>query len=71
MKHVHGFFCIISALVSIYLMFFKKDLIVINPGDMNLILGFGMLLIGIVFMTFMMYEEKNEELEKIKSFFRK
>ena len=71
MKHVHGIFSMISAFASMYLMFFKKDIIVINPGDINLILGFGMLLMGIIFISFMMFEEKQEELEKIKSFFRK
>jgi uncharacterized protein YpmB len=66
MKHFHGILCIITALASAYIMFFKKDLIEINPGDLNLILGFGVLLISIIFMSFMLYEEKQEELEKIK-----
>lgn len=66
MKHVHGIFSIISALASMYLMFFKKDLIVINPGDINFILGFGMLLIGIIFISFMMFEEKQEEVSELR-----
>jgi hypothetical protein len=66
MKHFHGILCIITALFSAYIMFFKKDIIKINPGDLNFILGFGVLLISIIFMSFMLYEEKQEELEKIK-----
>lgn len=69
MKHFYGFLSIVSALASIYLMFFKTEPVEINPRDLNLVLGFGLLLVGMVFITFMMYEEKQEEVEKLKQFF--
>lgn len=69
MKHFYGFLSIVSALASCYLMFFKAEPVTINPGDLNLVLGFGLLLIGIIFISFMLYEEKQEEVEKLKQIF--
>ena len=66
MKLFFAILSMISAFTSAYLMFFKKEIVVINPRDINLILGFGMMLIGIIFISFMLYEEKQEELNKLR-----
>ena len=69
MKAFYGFMSTVLALCSAYLMFFKKDIIVINPRDLNLILGFGVMLMAITFILFAFIEERNEEIEQLKNMF--
>lgn len=66
MKYFHGILSMVLGVFSLYVMLFKKELIVINPRDLNFILGFGILLLAIIFFSFMLFEEKQEEVSQLR-----
>lgn len=60
MKLINGIISVLLGLGSLYVMFFKSN------TDQEFIMGFGMLLMSIVFMCFMIMSEQKEEIERLK-----
>ena len=60
MKHFNGIMSVLLGLTSLYLMFIKAE------NDTEFVAGFGVMLMSIVFMLFMLMEERNEEIAKLR-----
>jgi heme/copper-type cytochrome/quinol oxidase subunit 4 len=60
MKLFHGIVSVLLGLAALYLMFIKAE------TDMDFILGFGVLLMSIIFMCFMLLEERKDEVEQLR-----
>jgi uncharacterized membrane protein (GlpM family) len=60
MKILNGIISVLLGLVSLYLMFVKSQ------TDQDLILGFMVLLMSIIFMCFMIMGEQKEDIEKLR-----
>jgi hypothetical protein len=60
MKIFNGIISVLLGLVSLYLMFVKSQ------TDQDLILGFMVLLMSIIFMCFMIMGEQKEDIEKLR-----
>jgi uncharacterized membrane protein HdeD (DUF308 family) len=59
MKTFNGIISIILGLVAMYLMLTSNT-------DKDMIIGFMTLLLSIIFMLFMLMEERNEEISKLR-----
>jgi hypothetical protein len=60
MKAFNGIISVLLGLGSLYIMFFKSN------TDQEFIMGFGMLLMSIIFMCFMLLEERKDEVEQLR-----
>jgi heme/copper-type cytochrome/quinol oxidase subunit 4 len=60
MKIVNGIISVLLGLLSLYLMFVKAK------TDVEMGIGFGVLLMAIIFMCFMLLEEQKEEVERLR-----
>jgi heme/copper-type cytochrome/quinol oxidase subunit 4 len=60
MKLINGIISVLLGLGSLYIMFFKSN------TDQEFIMGFGMLLMSIIFMCFMLLEERKDEVEQLR-----
>lgn len=60
MKIVNGIISVLLGVLSMYVMFFKAT------SDVELGIGFGILLMAIIFMCFMIMEEQKEEIEMLR-----
>jgi hypothetical protein len=60
MKHFNGIMSVLLGLTSLYLMFIKAE------NDIEFVAGFGVMLMSIIFMLFMLMEERNEEISKLR-----
>ena len=60
MKLFNGIISVLLGLTSLYLMFINAK------TDMEFIAGFGVMLMSIIFMLFMMMEDRNEEISKLR-----
>ena len=61
MKILNGIISVLLGLVSLYLMFVKSQ------TDQDLILGFMVLLMSIIFMCFMIMGEQKDEIEELRT----
>jgi hypothetical protein len=60
MKLINGIISVLLGLGALYLMFIKAE------TDTEFVAGFGVMLMSIVFMCFMLLEERNEEISKLR-----
>jgi heme/copper-type cytochrome/quinol oxidase subunit 4 len=60
MKMLNGIISVLLGLTALYLMFIN------SKTDQDIILGFGVLLMSIIFMCFMLLEERKEEVEQLQ-----
>lgn len=60
MKSLNGIISVLLGLAALYLMFIKAE------TDQDIILGFGVLLMSIIFMCFMLLEERKDEVEELR-----
>jgi len=60
MKLLNGIISVLLGLAALYLMFIKAK------TDQDIILGFGVLLMSIIFMCFMLLEERKDEVEELR-----
>ncbi len=60
MKAFNGIISVLLGLTSLYLMFIKAK------TDMEFIGGFGVMLMSIIFMLFMLLEERKDEVEQLR-----
>jgi hypothetical protein len=60
MKIVNGIISVLLGVLSLYVMFIKAK------SDIELGLGFGILLMAIIFLCFMMLGEQKEEIETLR-----
>jgi hypothetical protein len=60
MKLINGIISVLLGLGSLYIMFFKSN------TDQEFIMGFGMLLMSIIFMCFMLLEKHKDEVEQLR-----
>jgi heme/copper-type cytochrome/quinol oxidase subunit 4 len=60
MKLINGIISVLLGLGALYLMFIKAK------TDTEFVVGFGVMLMSIVFMCFMLLEERNEEISKLR-----
>ncbi len=60
MKLFHGIVSVLLGLAALYLMFISSE------TDQDIILGFGVLLMSIIFMCFMLLEERKDEVEQLR-----
>jgi cbb3-type cytochrome oxidase subunit 3 len=60
MKAFNGIISVLLGLTSLYLMFIKAK------TDMEFIGGFGVMLMSIIFMCFMLLEERKDEVEQLR-----
>lgn len=60
MKMLNGIISVLLGLAALYLMFIKAK------TDQDIILGFGVLLMSIIFMCFMLLEERKDEVEELR-----
>ena len=60
MKLFHGIVSVLLGLAALYLMFIS------SKTDQDIILGFGVLLMSIIFMCFMLLEERKDEVEQLR-----
>jgi len=60
MKMLNGIISVLLGLLSLYMMFVKAK------TDIELGIGFGVLLMAIIFMCFMLLEESKEEVERLR-----
>ena len=60
MKMLNGIISVLLGLLSLYMMFVKAK------NDIDLGIGFGILLMAIIFMCFMLLEEQKEEVERLR-----
>jgi hypothetical protein len=65
MKTFNGIISVLLGFISLYLMFFKAQ------NDQEIIYGFGVLLMSIIFMCFMLLEERKEEVERLRQIIMK
>ena len=64
MKIVNGIISVLLGLLSLYIMFVHAK------TDVELGVGFGVLLMSIIFMCFMLLEEQKEEVERLRKIIR-
>ena len=60
MKVLNGIISVLLGIGSLYMMFIKAQ------TNQDLILGFGLLLMAIIFMCFTIMEEQKEEIEQLR-----
>ena len=60
MKHFNGIMSVLLGLTSLYLMFIKAE------NDTEFVAGFGVMLMSIIFMLFMLMEERNEQISELR-----
>jgi hypothetical protein len=60
MKLLNGIISVLLGLAALYLMFIKAE------TDQDMILGFGVLLMSIIFICFMLLEELKDEVEELR-----
>jgi hypothetical protein len=60
MKILNGIISVLLGLGSLYIMFVRAK------TDIELGVGFGVLLMSIIFMCFMIMEEQKEEIERLR-----
>ncbi len=60
MKLFNGIISVLLGLTSLYLMFIKAE------NDTEFVGGFGVMLMSIIFLLFMMMEERNEEISELR-----
>jgi hypothetical protein len=60
MKMLNGIVSVLLGLLSLYMMFVHAK------TDVELGVGFGVLLMAIIFMCFMLLEEQKEEVERLR-----
>jgi len=60
MKVLNGIISVLLGIASLYMMFIKAQ------TDQDFILGFGLLLMAIIFMCFMIMGEQKEEVEQLR-----
>jgi hypothetical protein len=60
MKIVNGIISVLLGLASLYIMFVKAK------TDVEMGVGFGVLLMAIIFLCFMLLEEQKEEVEQLR-----
>ena len=60
MKLFNGIISVLLGLTSLYLMFINAK------TDMEFIAGFGVMLMSIIFICFMLLEERKDEIEKLR-----
>ena len=60
MKIINGIISVVLGFVSLFIMFVKAK------SDVEMGVGFGVLLAAIVFMCFMIMEEQKEEVERLR-----
>ena len=60
MKMLNGIISVLLGLLSLYMMFVKAK------NNVDLGIGFGILLASIIFMCFMLLEESKEEIERLR-----
>lgn len=60
MKVLNGIISVLLGIGSLYMMFIKAQ------NDQDFILGFGLLLVSIIFLCFMLLEEQKEEVERLR-----
>jgi len=60
MKLINGIISVLLGLGALYLMFIKAE------TDTEFVAGFGVMLMSIIFMLFMLMEERNEEISKLR-----
>ena len=60
MKIINGIISVVLGFVSLFIMFVKAK------SDVEMGVGFGVLLVAIVFMCFMIMEEQKEEVERLR-----
>ena len=60
MKMLNGIISVLLSLLSLYMMFVK------TKNNIDLGIGFGILLMAIIFMCFMLLEEQKEEVERLR-----
>lgn len=60
MKVFNGIISVLLGVAALYLMFIKAE------TDQDFILGFGVLLMSIIFMCFMLLEERKDEVEQLR-----
>ena len=60
MKHFNGIISVLLGLTALYLMFIDAK------TDQEFIMGFVVMMGSIIFMLFMLMEERNEEIAKLK-----
>ena len=65
MKTFNGIISVLLGFISLYLMFVRAQ------NDQDIILGFGVLLMSIIFMCFMLLEERKEEVERLRQIIMK
>ena len=65
MKYFNAVISIFLLTSAIYVMVEVRD-ITMNMNDLPMILGFGIMLMGIIFFLFMLLEERKEEIEKLR-----
>jgi hypothetical protein len=68
MKIFNGILSIVLLIGSMYMMFFVKE-VNINLRDLPVILGFGLMMMGMIFFLFMLLEERKEEIDQLKQIF--
>ena len=60
MKIINGILSSVLGVIAVYLMFIKSQ------TNQDLIIGFGVMLMAIIFMCFMIMEEQKEETERLR-----
>jgi len=60
MKVLNGIISVLLGLTSLYIMFIKAK------SDVEIGVGFGVLLMSIIFMCFMIMEEQKSEIERLR-----
>jgi heme/copper-type cytochrome/quinol oxidase subunit 4 len=60
MKLINGIISVLLGLVALYLMFIEAK------TDMEFVTGFLVMMASIIFLLFMMMEERNEEISKLR-----
>jgi uncharacterized membrane protein HdeD (DUF308 family) len=60
MKLLNGIISVLLGVAALYLMFIKAE------TDQDFILGFMVLLMSIIFMCFMLLEERKDEVEQLR-----
>ena len=60
MKVLNGIISVLLGIGSLYMMFIKAQ------NDVEFGIGFGILLMSIIFMCFMLLEERKEEVERLR-----
>lgn len=65
MKTLCAILSVSLMLGAMYMMFYVRD-IEFNTADLPFVLGFGIMLMGIIFFLFTIIEERNEEISQLK-----